>query len=152
MPVKLRFHVSVHQCHLSLSCSVFFSMLSFSVNSMSSRAARPMLTAVGRAEVRWHRESLMKETRSSPPAPARSSTARLRHPTMAMAGAPRTCRVKGHTPESEPHTLQCFSLRGGLFLTRSALTNHLFKLIFMILTLPFRSKISSLEWKNTLLK
>lgn len=38
--------------HLSLSCSEFFSMLSFSANSISSLAARPMLTAVGRAEVR----------------------------------------------------------------------------------------------------
>lgn len=32
----------------------------------------------------------MKVTGSSPPAPARNSTARLRQPTMAMAGAPRT--------------------------------------------------------------
>lgn len=78
--------------HLSLSCSEFFSMLSFSANSISSLAARPMLTAVGRAEVRWYRDSLMKLTGSSPPAPARSSTARLRQPTMAMAGAPRTCQ------------------------------------------------------------
>lgn len=34
----------------------------------------------------------MKFTGSSPPAPARNSTARLRQPTMAMAGAPRTCQ------------------------------------------------------------
>lgn len=85
--------------YLSRSCSPPFSMLSFSVNSISSRAARPILTAVGRAEVRWHSDSLMKDTGSSPPAPARSSTARLRQPTMAMAGAPRTWRVKGHETE-----------------------------------------------------
>lgn len=89
---------------------MFFSMLSFSVNSMSSRAARPMLTAVGRADVRWHSESLMKDTRSSPPAPPRSSTARLRQPTMAMAGAPRTCRVKGHRVTAPPALLITRSL------------------------------------------
>ncbi len=96
---------SIPNRHLSRSGSVFFSMLSFSVNSISSRAARPMLTAVGRADVRWHSESLMKDTRSSPPAPARSSTARLRQPTMAMAGAPRTCRVKGHRVTGPPALL-----------------------------------------------
>lgn len=88
---------SLRQAHLSLSCSEFFSMLSFSANSISSRAARPMLTAVGLAEVRWHRDSLMKVTGSSPPAPARSCTARLRQPTMAMAGAPRTWRKSKRT-------------------------------------------------------
>ncbi len=105
LAITIMIFSSIPNRHLSRSGSVFFSMLSFSVNSISSRAARPMLTAVGRADVRWHSESLMKDTRSSPPAPARSSTARLRQPTMAMAGAPRTCRVKGHRVTGPPALL-----------------------------------------------